>query len=197
MVVCDCRFPCCDLEAERRATHGDKNDCGAAPSCWQCWSCCWLLNLPMIDSSVGWEMAVHELCLVCREGGMMPSLRIELWEVRAKRWKMSVQICQMIRGVLSGMKNIYFIRYFVQSIDLNYPVLNTRICGAGLLWVVFAHRCLTHFFYVDTYQFLRGWLWTIQRFYSFIGGMNEALFGSPGEAGELDLSSLYSLLGAY
>ena len=29
VVVCDCRrFPCCDLEAERRAPHGDKNDYG-------------------------------------------------------------------------------------------------------------------------------------------------------------------------
>ena len=56
---------------------------------------------------------------------------------------MSVQICQMIRGVLSGMKNIYFIKYFVQSKYRNYPVLNTRVRGAGRAWVVFARRCLS------------------------------------------------------
>ena len=139
----------CDLEADRRVScvivtmHvaiWKRNDAhrtetnttaAAAPSCWQCWSCCWLLNQPMIDSSVGWEMAVHELRLVRREGGMMPSLRMELWN--EERRKMSVQICQMIRGVWTGMKNIHFIRYFVQSIDRNYPVLNIRVCRAGLL----------------------------------------------------------------
>ena len=74
----------------------------------------------MMNSAVGSEMAVHELRLVHREGGMMPSLRIELGN--EERRKMSVQICQMIHGVLSGMK-IFFIIYFVQSIDHNYDTL--------------------------------------------------------------------------
>ena len=28
VVLYDCRFACCDLEAERRTVQGDKNDCG-------------------------------------------------------------------------------------------------------------------------------------------------------------------------
>ena len=39
----------------------------------------------MIDSSVGWEMAGPELRLVRREGGAMPSLRIELCEMFERR----------------------------------------------------------------------------------------------------------------
>ena len=45
------------------------------------------------------------------------------------------QFCQISRGGFQDARNVYLTSYFIQSVDRNYPILNTLIGRDGLLWL--------------------------------------------------------------
>ena len=110
-----------------------------------------MLKLQMILTHLPLGSQLFNSKLVHRGGGMEPALRMEmvafLAEGRCQLPKLPDKL-----GVVLGVKKTHFTICFVLSINRNHPMLNTRICQAGLLYVVFAHQFLPYFIYVYTYH---------------------------------------------